>query len=191
MFAGLDVRHPRGEGDTPLAKESLHMNKSTVTRLWDMMRMRHGVGLRCIEALPADQLDTRPVKDMRTPKELVVHMYSFMRAAAEGLLSGTLTHDEKTELAGVKTKQDLVKFAEQCWNAADTAAAKVTDAHLTGAVKAPWGDMKAADMFGTIQDEYLHHRGQLYAFLRQLGVQPPENWDFEGSVPAYQPKQHA
>ena len=41
------------------------------------------------------------------------------------------------------------------------------------------------------RDEYLHHRGQLYAFLRQFGIEPPMNWDFEGSAPAYQPKQHA
>jgi len=167
------------------------MNKSTVDQLWDKMRMRHGIGLRCIEALPETQLDARPVKDMRTPKELVVHMYSFVRAAVEGMVSGTLTMDEKATLAAVKTKQDLVNFAETSWKAATAAVGKLTDAHLTSTVKAPWGDMKAADMIGTVHDEYLHHRGQLYAFLRQLGVQPPENWDYEGSAPAYQPKQHA
>jgi uncharacterized damage-inducible protein DinB len=167
------------------------MKKSTVARMWDMMRLRHGIGLRCIEALPADQLDARPVKDMRTPKELVVHMYSFMRAATESMVSGTLTLDEKTEVAGVRSKQDLVKFAEQCWKAADTAAGTITDTHLASTVKVPWGEMKAADMVGTVQDEYLHHRGQLYTFLRQFGVEPPMNWDFEGSAPAYQPKQHA
>ena len=59
------------------------MKKSTVDRIWDLMRLRHGVGLRCVEALPADQIDSRPVRDMRTPKELVVHMYSFTRSAAE------------------------------------------------------------------------------------------------------------
>ena len=168
------------------------MKKSTVDRIWDLMRLRHGVGLRCVEALPADQIDSRPVRDMRTPKELVVHMYSFTRSAAESLLTGSLTHDEKPELAGIRTKQDLVAFADQSWRAADAAIANVTDAQLGSPVKVPWGaEMKASDLFGWIPEEYLHHRGQLYAFLRQLGVKPPENFDFEGSAPEYQPKLHA
>ena len=167
------------------------MKKSTAEPMWDMMRLRHGIGLRCIDAIPADKLDARPVKDMRSPKELVVHMYSFMREGTESLLSRTLVSEETTELAGIKTKQDLAKFAEKSWKAADAAFAKLTDQQLTGTVKAPWGEMQAAAMIGTVQDEYLHHRGQLYAFLRQLGVEPPMNWDFEGSAPDYRPKQHA
>ena len=167
------------------------MNKSTVVRMWDMMRLRHGVGLRCIEALPADKLDTRPVKDMRTPKELVVHMYSYVRAATEAIVSGTLQTVEEAELATVKTKQDLVKFADTCWRDANAAVAKFTDTQLASSVKVPWGEMKAGDVLGSVQEEYLHHRGQLYAFLRQLGVAPPVNYDFENSAPAYQPKQPA
>ena len=167
------------------------MKKSTAIRIWDLMRLRHGIGLRCIDALPGDQIDARPVKDMRTPKELVVHMYMFMRTAAESLLTGSLTHDEKPELARIRTKQDLVEFADRSWKAADAAIAKVTDAQLAATVKAPWGEIRASDLFGWIQEEYLHHRGQLYAFIRQLGAKPPENWDFEGSAPEYQPKQHA
>jgi uncharacterized damage-inducible protein DinB len=167
------------------------MKKSTAQLMWEMMRLRHGIGLRCVEALPADQLDARPVRDMRSPKELVVHMYSYVRAATEGIASGTLTSEEQAELATIKTKQDLVNFAETSWKAADAAVAKFTDAHLTASVTAPWGEMKASEVLGSVQEEYLHHRGQLYAFLRQLGVAPPVNYDFEGSAPAYQPRQHA
>ena len=167
------------------------MKKTTAVRMWDMMRLRHGIGLRCVEAIPADKIDARPVQDMRTPKELVVHMYSFLRSGPESMLTGTLKSEEEIELASIKTKQDLVKFAESCWKAADTAIEKVTDAQLTSTVKAPWGEMKASEMIGTVQDEYLHHRGQLYAFLRQLGVAPPMNFDFEGSAPAFRPQQHA
>lgn len=167
------------------------MKKTSAEHMWEMMRLRHGIGLRCIDAIPADQLDARPVKDMRTPKELVVHMYSFLRDATESLASRTLTSTEEVELAATKTKQDLVKFADRSWKAASAAFEKLTDAQLTGTVKAPWGEMQASDMIGTVQDEFLHHRGQLYAFLRQLGVEPPMNWDFEGSAPEYRPKQHA
>ena len=167
------------------------MNKAALTKLWDMMRLRHGIGLRCVQALPADQIDSHPIRDMRSPKELVVHMYGFIRAAAESVLAGTISMDEKTEVAKVTTKDELVAYARECWQAADAAFAKATDAQLAAMVKAPWGDMPGFMMISTIPDEYLHHRGQLFTFVRQLGVTPPTNWDFENSELAFQPKQPA
>ena len=167
------------------------MSKSSFAPVWEWMRMRHGVGLRCIEALPADQLDAHPVKDMRTPKELVVHMYSYLAAALESIATGTFAQDEPGDLSRIRTKPELVAFADRAWKAADAAWAKITDAQLTSTVTVPWGGMKGSVMLNSVQEEYLHHRGQLYAFLRQLGVKPPDNWDFEANAPEYQPKQHA
>jgi len=167
------------------------MKKTSLDKVWDMVRLRHGIGLRCIQALPADQLDAHPIRDMRTPKELVVHMYGFLRVAAESVLSGTLVWDEKAELAKVKTRDDLIAFANNCWKTANAAYAKLTDAQIAAMVKAPWGEMPGHAMISTITDEFLHHRGQLYAYLRQLGVKPPESWDFEHSAPELQPTQHA
>ena len=167
------------------------MNKASLAPVWDMMRLRHGIALRCIQALPADQLDSHPVRDMRTPKELVVHIYSFVRAAAESVLAGTLALDDKADLPRLKTRDDLVAYAQDAWKHADNAFAKLTDAQIAAVVKAPWGEMPGFVMINTIPDEFLHHRGQLFAYLRQLGVKPPENWDFEHSAPGLQPKQHA
>ena len=167
------------------------MKKTSLDKIWDMIRLRHGIGLRCVQALPADQLDSHPIRDMRTPKELVVHMYGFMRVATESVLSGTLVWDEKADLAKIKTRDELVAYAQGCWKAAQAAYAKITDAQLAAMVKAPWGEMPGVAMITTIPEEYLHHRGQLYAYLRQLGVEPPTNWDFENSAPELRPKQPA
>lgn len=167
------------------------MNKASFVPVWDMIRQRHGIGLRCVQALPADQLDSHPIRDMRSPKELVVHTYAFMRAAAESVVAGTLAMDEKADAAKIQTHGELVAYVQECWKAADAAWAKITDAQMTAMVKAPWGEMPGFAMISTISDEYLHHRGQFYAYLRQLGVEPPMNWDFEHNAPEFQPKQHA
>lgn len=167
------------------------MNKASLAPIWDMMRLRHGIGLRCVQALPADQLDSRPIRGMRTPKELLVHIYSFVRSGPESVLAGTVTMDDKAPLANLKTKDDLIAYVQECWRAADAAFAKITDAQLAAMVKAPWGGTPGFMMITTVPDEYLHHRGQLYAMLRQLGVEPPMNWDFEHNAPELQPKQHA
>ncbi len=167
------------------------MNRQQLTPMWDHIRQVQGVGLRCIAAIPDDQLDAHPVRDMRTPKELAVHMYAMVvRECAESVLRGNITEiDEKPLRANIHTKAELLAFCRAQWDAADAAFAKVTDAQLQSMVKSPWGrDLPGFVMFQVTQDEYLHHRGQLYAYLRALGVEPPMLWDFEHNDPAFQPK---
>ena len=172
------------------------MTKQQLTHMWDMMRQRHGIGMRCIEAIPADQLDSHPIPNMRTPKELVVHLYDVViKAMVEGVLRGQIVADESAETkiaAGIKNRDQLLQFARTCWNAADMSVNQITDQQLMANVSTPW-DFSAPGyiMFGTTQDEYLHHRGQLYAYLRALGVAPPMLWDFAHNAPEYQPKAQA
>ena len=149
------------------------MNKASLAPVWDMMRLRHGIGLRCVQAIPADQLNATPIKGMRSPKELAIHMYGFVRAAAESVLAGTISLDDKPMFASIQTKEQLVEFVKDSWKAADAAFGKITDAQLASTVKCPWGDMPGFMLMTTVQEEYLHHRGQLYAYLRQMGVEPP------------------
>jgi uncharacterized damage-inducible protein DinB len=46
-------------------------------------------------------------------------------------------------------------------------------------------------MFVLMNEEFLHHRGQLYAYARALGVEPPMVWDFANNEPAFQPRTQA
>ena len=64
------------------------MNKTMINGMWDHFRTVNGITLRAIEAIPKDKLDSRPCKDMRSPKELVGHMYALMRKIAEGVPKG-------------------------------------------------------------------------------------------------------
>lgn len=167
------------------------MSQKAFHAIWDMQRMRHGIGVRCIAALPAEQLDARPIPNMRTPKELVVHMYAFIRSAADGIKSGTLADvDQEAVRDTIRSRDQLIAYANDCWNHANTVLAGVTDAQLTGMVATPWGESyPGMAIVGMVTDEYLHHRGQLYAYLRALGSEGPMNWDFEHNAPEYQPKQ--
>jgi uncharacterized damage-inducible protein DinB len=168
------------------------MNKSQLTEMWDLMRQSHGIGLRAIEALPADKIDATVIPNMRTPKQLVVHMYAgVFRELAEGTLRGKVMEvDEKTMCDGIETQADLLKFATEQWRAADKVVSQITDTHLTNLVPTPWHfEAPGSVIVGFVHDEYLHHRGQLYAYLRALGKEPPMLWDFEHNAPEFQPKQ--
>ncbi|MFM7232300.1 MAG: DinB family protein [bacterium] len=165
------------------------MDKAAFAPVWDMIRQRHGIGIRCIEAVPADRIDETPVKGMRSTREIFVHMCSFLRSAAESVPVGKLTYDEKAVLERVRTKEQLLAYAGECWQAADAAFARTSDANLNGMVTTPWGSsMPGFVILSAVVDEYVHHRGQLYAFLRQMGLEPPEVWDFAHNAAEYAPR---
>lgn len=170
------------------------MNTKKLAAMWDHLRQVHGIGIRVLDAIPADKIDAHPIPNMRTPKELVVHMYAMtFREISEGTLRGKInTLDEKALAEGIKTHADLVQFAKDQWTAADKAVAQMTDTTLTNTVSTPWNfEAPGSVMMEIIHDEYMHHRGQLYAYVRALGNDVPMMWDFENNAPEFQPKQAA
>jgi len=169
------------------------MNQQDLAKMWDQMRSCHGITMRLIESIPADQLDSHPIENMRTPKELVVHMYSLLQGVGEGIAQGAIKPgEEKPLLAGIKDRDGLLEYARSSWNAADKGVSGTTDGHLQATVQTPW-DLEFPGHFGftILRDEYLHHRGQLYAFARALGAEPPMMWDFGNNAPEYRPKEQA
>ena len=168
------------------------MKKVDLDRLWDHFRTVNGISLRAIKAIPADKIDATACKDMRTPKQQIAHMYNAMRMIADGITKGEIVHSDELDTkaaAGIHSHDELNRFAHDSWNAADQAVRSLTDEKLAGLVKTPWGESFPGFVCVQIMyDEHLHHRGQLYAFLRQLGVEPPFMWDFEHNAPEFQPR---
>jgi hypothetical protein len=60
------------------------MTRQQLLDRWDYFNLVHGVTLRAIGTLADNELDFRPKPGMRTPRELVFHIYTQERALAEG-----------------------------------------------------------------------------------------------------------
>ncbi len=165
------------------------MNQQAHLAAWDMMRLRHGVTLRVIDQFTDAQLASHPIQGMRSPIELLVHMYAGVEGMAAAARDGKLgSPDEAAIGGGIKTKAQLLEYVNRAWAAGDKTARSLTDAQLGQMVSTPWGDtFPGFAIIGFIYDEYLHHRGQLYAFLRTFGVEPVMLWDFDHSAPEFQP----
>ncbi len=168
------------------------MNKAQLAPMWDHFRTVNGITLRAIKSVPADKIDAKACKDMRTPKELIGHMYNSMRVVADGIAKGEIKwseEDDKKAAAGLHSHDEIVRFANDSWKATDAAVRSLGDDKLSGMVKTPWGESFPGFVcVQIIYDEHLHHRGQIYAYLRQLGVEPPMMWDFEHNAPEFQPR---
>jgi uncharacterized damage-inducible protein DinB len=168
------------------------MNQRDFAQIWDQLRQKYGVYLRLLEAIPDDQLHAHPIPGWRSFAELVAHVSgTIIRDMATGIAKGAITADESKEAgvaAGFKTTKDMVAFARQCWSTADAAAKKIGDAELAAIVPTPWGFSAPGFVEVGIQgDEFLHHRGQLYAFARHFGVQPPFMWSFGENEAGFKP----
>ncbi len=169
------------------------MNKQALDQMWDQFRQKYGVYLRVLETIPADRYSTHPVPGMRTPAELAVHISSTcVRDIAEGVAKGRITVDEAGEdktAAGLGNKQALIAFARECFDRANAAVGRIGDAELAAMVPTPWGSSwPGAVAFHIMNDEFVHHRGQLTAFIRVCGAEPPFMWGYAENAAEFKPR---
>ena len=168
------------------------MNKQALDQMWDQTRQKYGIYLRLLESFPPDQYHSHPVAGMRSPADLVAHVSgTVICAIAQGIAKGAITVDESGEsnvAAGFLKKADMLSFATKCWNDATAAVAMTGDTQLQAMVTTPWHMTFPGWVgFNILNDEFLHHRGQLYAYARAMGIEPPFIWGFEENAPAFRP----
>ena len=168
------------------------MKQSTLHRTWDQFRQKYGVYLRLLESIPEERMHTHPVPGLRTPAEMVAHVSgTLVRDIAQGVAKGEITAHEASEsavAAGLATRADVIAFAERCWQQASAAVATIGDAELAAMVPTPWGmSLPGWVAINLLNDEFLHHRGQLYAYARLCGAKPPFLWGFADNAPDFRP----
>jgi uncharacterized damage-inducible protein DinB len=169
------------------------MNKTTLDQMWDQFRQKYGVYLRLLDAIPADRYASHPIPGMRTPAELAVHVSgTIVRDIAQGVAKGRITADEGFEAAVTSElggKPAILAFAGRCFEQASQAVAQIGDAELAAMVPTPWGmSWPGWVAFHVLSDEFLHHRGQLSAYARACGVEPPFIWGYEKNAEEYRPR---
>jgi uncharacterized damage-inducible protein DinB len=166
------------------------MNKQELTNRRQYFNLVHGVTLRAIAALEDRDLDFRPRPGMRTPRELVFHIYSQEKLLAEAARAGNMTLEmanrsnpedpsAASELGGLTTVHDVLTFAGGCHDAAERIFQDLSEPDVGRQVESPFGSYPAWQYFIFAYDEHWHHRGQLYAYLRLLGKEPPMLYDYQ------------
>ena len=166
------------------------MNKDSLRGLMEGLRLHVGVSLRTVAAIPQSKLDANPVSNMRTPKELALHAFTYMRGVPKGILKGRLTAEDCAEpVDRIQNVDQLVAWCTESWNSMQEDFEKITDAQLGKMIDTYWGKpFPGHFLIPIVYDEHLHHRGQLYAYLRALGAEPPFLWSFDENEPAYRPQ---
>ncbi len=168
------------------------MTKQALQGQREYFKMVHGVTLRLIASFGDDGLDFRPNPAMRSARELFAHIYGMERVWAEDIRKGKISQESenraipesaegKAETAKLKTVAELQAYARAAHLALDEALNAITDEELAANVETPFGTFPAWQMFTFAYDEHWHHRGQLYAYTRLAGKEPPMLYDYENS----------
>jgi uncharacterized damage-inducible protein DinB len=166
------------------------MTKQELLAHRDYFNLVHGVTLRAIDAFADRELGYRPQSGMRTPRELVFHVYAQERVLAEAARDGRFTAEMANAsnpedpsmvaaLTALATVADVHAYASTCHRAAEDVCRALSDDDVARRIESPFGTYPAWRYFLFAYDEHWHHRGQLYTYLRLLGKEPPMLYDYQ------------
>ena len=144
------------------------MDKTAFVSRLGYFNLVHGVTVRAVAAFSDHELAYRPQPAMRSPRELVFHIYKQEQLIAEACRAGRFSLDaanasnpedpaNAAALQALATVADTRAFAETCHRTADATFKAMSDDELSRPVESPMGNYPAWQFFGFAYDEHWHH----------------------------------
>ncbi|MFH0931351.1 MAG: DinB family protein [Candidatus Zixiibacteriota bacterium] len=157
------------------------MEKKDVLAMLSYFDNVQKVTLKTIKLIPENKLDFKPCPEVMSIGELVRHIYINEKVCAEGAKKGVITEEDfKKAYCEIKEVKDLINLARKVHQSTNRIAKSLTPVQMKKKVKAFWGDQFPASLcFAMLYDEHWHHRGQLFTYLRFLGIKPPDLYGYK------------
>jgi uncharacterized damage-inducible protein DinB len=130
---------------------------------------------RTIEAFPKDKLFQFSVGGMRPFGEMACEFLGMAVPAVNGVATG---HWVNFELVKPTTKSELLRLWDEHTKQLNEKFPTIPPYRFTEVDKAfgQW-EMSGIAMIQYVIDNEIHHRGQGYVYLRELGIEPPPFWE--------------
>lgn len=133
--------------------------------------------LEVAQAMPEEKYNFRPVPEVRSFGQQMVHIGESLRAIYETFMEmkekPTFTFSEAGKEV-FASKAEVVGKLEQCYQYVQDAIAKLDDAALAKPAKFFGGrTIPARRLLRILLDHSTHHRGQAVTYLRMQGIKPP------------------
>ncbi len=120
----------------------------------DFFNLVHGITLRAIETFADNELDFRPRLGIRTPRELIFHIYGQEQALAEAARDGSFTMElanrsnpedpsRTAAVSALATVADVVGYARACHDAAERIFRAMSEDDVVRPVNSPFGSYPA------------------------------------------------
>ena len=132
----------------------------------------HKQTIKLQRVAPSDKFDWRPCETSMPLGELMNHLWIAERGLVEAALTGTWP---KQLPEPKKTTEEVIAASDQSHEEAVAKIAALTPEQLAEEVT-PFenhGAMSRSQLLHALHEHEIHHRGQLYVYLRMLGAEVP------------------
>jgi len=144
-----------------------------------------------VAAMPEDKWDFRPVKEVRSFREMVLHLvedgYSHI-----GYVKG-MSREQSAKLTekykNLKTKDELLKALNESYDYGDKVLGEITDQNAMDMVSGMRSErMTRVEAALVAFEDQMDHYGNFVVYLRLNGVVPPDTMNAEAERKANQQK---
>ncbi len=139
---------------------------------------------RVLEAVPEDKFETYSIGGMRTPSGLALELLAMGATGLKGLLTNEWKSFGETENdhpgANPHSKDNILIRWDAATEEINALWPRLTPQRFRETVNifnAYEGTVLSS--FYYFVDNEIHHRAQIYVYLRSLGIEPPPFWDRE------------
>jgi uncharacterized damage-inducible protein DinB len=146
------------------------MKKVEIAKYWGNVR---ALTLAVLDRFPGDKMEFRPIGGIRTVSEQCCHIAAVERYIRRGLTEGDweLAAKQKGELPSKDAIRDTLLREH---NETANVLRVLPDSLLEGFHQTKFGRLTGESIIYVGIDEEIHHRGNLYIYLRLLGIEPPQ-----------------
>ena len=146
------------------------MTKNEMLKYWENVRK---LTLRVFDLFPHDKFDFRPVESVRSVAEQFDHILVCELYSRIGILTGVW------DISPFKGDRDLSRgvLREKLYNENKKTLGllrMLPEGRFIKTYNTPFGVISGEVAIYVAIDEEIHHRGNLYTYLRLLGVEPPQ-----------------
>jgi len=143
----------------------------------------HAITCKVVRQVPEAHRDFRPMRDMMGAFDLIFHMFSQERAMLVGATRGelrfaefaTVEHDKEN----LKTIEDLARYGEKVHAQTRNWLSAASEDDFRKPTKTFLGPSTPERLLNSALVHMFHHRGQLYVYLRLMGIEPVFVWTGE------------
>ena len=146
------------------------MVKASIIKYWNNVRK---LTLRVRDLIPDNQFDFKPAAGVRSVAELFEHILDVELQIRKGFIHGDwvrfpylgLISNEKCVL-----REHLAREHERTTEM----LLELPEGRFIKLYRTPYGKITGEGLIYVAIDEEIHHRGNLYTYLRILGIEPPQ-----------------
>ncbi len=128
-----------------------------------------------LDAMPADGIDYKPMPEVRSFGEQLLHLANanFNFAAAASGITNPYQGKNLEKMEEFKSKEALTKIVAESYDFVLASLSGVSDSDMQASIKLFGRDMSRGLAYSKAFEHQTHHRGQATIYIRMKGIKPP------------------